>query len=134
MANIDAPDFLSGMAGVFATSPANTEFVADALRSINAAINDINIKADPSTQIARAANLDNTIGLDEGFEHILESGVIYYLVRRGRQYRSQDSKNVPTLAQWKTNWNDDLGNYYMDIKNSLDPDVDDIVGLGVPSY
>jgi len=134
MADISGQDFLSGLAGQFGTTTRNTEFVSDSLRAVNRAIKDVNIRADLQTQLAGWPNAEAAIPVDDAYDAILNTGVIFHMVRQGRQYKAVDTRNVPTLKQWQTDWNEAIDEWRQDIVNDLDPDEDDIIGLGVTSY
>ena len=134
MAQIDGPDFLTTLAGEFGTTTANTEFVSDAHKSVNRAIKEVNVRADLSTQLSYWADTEDNIPVEEAYEPFLDVGAVHHLIRMGRQYRSQDSRNALTPGQWESDWREVIDEWRNDVQNDLDPDDDDIIGLGVPSY
>lgn len=134
MPNIDGPDFLIALAGEFGTTEANTEFVSDALRAVNRAVKDVNLRADLQSQWSYWSNAEDDIPVDEAYEPHLDTGAVYYLIRMGRQYRAQDSRNTLSPSQWQSDWHEAIDEIRQDIQNDLDPDEDWIIGLGATSY
>lgn len=131
MSNIMLQPFSEQMARSFASGLANTEFAADLLQAINATVNEINQRADTETAIDRVANLTTTLSLDVRYQNVLTIGCTYFLAMFGRRPRGADQKNLPSLRELREELLEAISMYQADIRNDLDPEEDDIVGLGV---
>ena len=131
MANINLQPFSEQVARVFASGLSNTEFAAELLQAVNGTINEINQQADTETEIARVASLTATVTLDVRYQNMLLVGVIYWLAVFSRRPRGADQKNLPPLSQLRDEFERSIAMYAADLRNDLDPDEDDIVGLGV---
>lgn len=134
MPNIMLQDFSEQVARSFASSLNNTGFAGDLLTAINSSVNAINIKADTETAIERVEALDAELDLDVRYTNVLLMGVTYWLAVFGLRPRGSDPRALPSVGELRAEFDAAINGYQADVRNDLDVDEDDIVGLGATLY
>lgn len=109
----------------------DSDELADAfVRAVNRTLSELEHRSDAATAFTRATGTSSSVNLDENYDYVLYSGVIYNLIRMG--HRPGDPKVAGVVYQdSKQRWDEALGNYCMNEDNITQSDEDnDMTRLG----
>ena len=112
----------------FRVNGATERFDFDFIDAANRVVKELNMSAHDEPHIAAIGSTNVIIQISDDYYYVIGSGISYYLSISGQK---PIDRGPDILDKFKSDWDDQLAFYIMDIVNTLQDDpTNDVIGLG----